>query len=320
MPTTSYTDPVSGFDAWALQARTDSAGVATDDADGEDARLVASLFTGGVVGASDYQVTEDSPAAMTVVVGSGTANSDLAVVEGTASGQGNYLARNADATTDVTITAADASNPRIDEIYLVIQDNAYDSSGNVLPRIGYRQGDAASSPSAPGPDAAWDAYLKLATVAVGAGVTSITNADITDGRVTLGPSPAVMGAWEVEAFDESQTAEAGVGDPGTTLLTATLSIPEDWNTWKVAAWASAAVTATSGNDVTIGIQGLAGSGGNGTMSVAGTGARTALSAVFRNTGRTVTGDVPVTLLGVVEGGGTGTFDFRQLYVRAVRTS
>src|SRR5690606_7570687 len=77
----------------------------------------------------------------------------------------------------------DLSNPRIDEIYLVVQDHTYDHNGaNIVPRLAVRDGTPSSSPTPPGPDPSWKAYLLLATVNVGAGVTEIEDGDITDGR------------------------------------------------------------------------------------------------------------------------------------------
>lgn len=206
MATTLY-DPASGWKSYALQGRTDAAGSAVDDAGGEDLRTVLdAFFTEGVITpAAGFQVVEDSPTGMAVVIGSGSAKADHALIDGDIAGQGAYLVRMEDATVDLTVPAADLSNPRIDEVYLVVQDNAYDSSSRVLPRIAYRDGTPASSPSAPGPDAAWDAYLLVATIAVGAGVTEITNTDITDERVYSGVTLAGL-------------ERLGVTDAGGTVL------------------------------------------------------------------------------------------------------
>lgn len=214
MPTTTLVNPAAGFKAWALQARTDTAGAAVDDIDGEDSRLVLEVIDPGVVAPTNgYQVLENSPQGMSVLVGSGTAESDVAVIAGTAAGQGKYLARNQDAATVVTLAAADASNPRIDEIYVIVQDNQYDSSARVLPRIGYREGDPSVSPSAPGPDGAWTAYLLLATIQVGAAVSLIENADITDNRTIV----QYMSKALFEAKG-SLVAATGSGTPATVAV------------------------------------------------------------------------------------------------------
>jgi hypothetical protein len=145
---------------------------------GEDARVLLDLYAEGVV--SGLAVSERGAGAnMSVDVSVGSA-----IVEGANTDQGKYLAKIAGATSfNVPLDAADVSNPRIDELYVVVQDDGYDSSGNVVPRLAVRDGTPASSPSAPGPDGAWDAYLLLATVAVAANETQIEDADITDDRV-----------------------------------------------------------------------------------------------------------------------------------------
>lgn len=209
--TTTYTDPTAGFHAYALQARTDDAGTPVDDAGAADLRAVLAILTAGVVTpAAGFAVAPD--ANLDLAVGSGTAYTDVAVVAGTDPGQGRYLVRLGDDETTVTLDAADLSNPRIDELYLVVLDDQYDSSGLVLPRLAVRKGTAAASPSAPGPDGSWKAYLKLAEVLVGAGVTSITAGNITDAR----------------AFAALETAAGGVVPVGGTIDFAGAVAPAGW--------------------------------------------------------------------------------------------
>jgi hypothetical protein len=171
---------------------------------------------------------------MSVDVGSGTAESDLAVLAGTESGQGNYVVRLGDGVTNVPLDASDVSNPRIDEIYVVVQDHQYDSSNRVLPRIGYRKGDAAASPSAPGPDGAWTAYLLVATVAVGAGETTIEDADITDERV----GAAVQSAGEVDLdtlTNTGTTITITATSTEATVFSGTYTPPAHWGTYELKA-------------------------------------------------------------------------------------
>lgn len=166
-----------------LGARTDDAAAAVDDASAEEMRLINRILGEGIIDpATAWQVIESSPQAMSVRVGNGTAEDDLAMVVGTASGQENYLVRHEDTYSTITVTASDPSNPRIDEIYLVVHDAPYDSGSTTRADVEYRAGTAAGSPAAPGPAASWKAYLLLARVAVGAGVTVVTNANITDMR------------------------------------------------------------------------------------------------------------------------------------------
>jgi hypothetical protein len=115
-----------------------------------------------------------------VKVGSGTAKADYYVVSGTVGGQGNYIVRLELASQNVTITAADASQTRTDEIYLVVVDNTYDTLAKVLPRISYRSGTLGGAN--PGPDATWKAYVLLARITVAPAVTSIVSGNISDQR------------------------------------------------------------------------------------------------------------------------------------------
>ena len=86
------------------------------------------------------------------------------------------------ATQTVTLNAADGSLARKDEIYLVVLDDAYDSTTLALPRFAYRDGTPAASPTAPGPDGAWDSYVLLATIDVPAAASDILACTITDER------------------------------------------------------------------------------------------------------------------------------------------
>lgn len=184
---TAYTN--FAHQAYFLQARTDSAGADVDDATGEDFRLLLELYTGGIVpkvgNADAFKVKQRGAGAnLSVDVGSGNADADLAIVEGLSSGQGNYLARSVPTVTNVLVPTADLSNPRLDGVYLVFRDNVYDGgSGRVLPQLAYRDGTPASSPVAPGPDGTWEAFLDLATVSVPNGDTAVTDNQITDNRV-----------------------------------------------------------------------------------------------------------------------------------------
>lgn len=187
MPTTTYTD--STFSVAALGNRTDTAGTAVSDYTAEEARFVSQILTGGYLKPSGaFQVTPQSIPAMSVKVGSGTAKADYYVVEGQVGGQGNYVVRLDVTSRDVTVPAADASQARTDEVYLVVRDNAYDASARGLPQIGYRKGDLGGA--APGVDSTWEASILLATIAVPALETAVEAANVTDER---GPAGLVDG-------------------------------------------------------------------------------------------------------------------------------
>lgn len=190
MATTSYTDTT--FSVNAVGGRTDADGVAVSDYTAEEARFFAGIFTPGYVSPTEaFQVTAQDTPDMTVRVGSGAAKIDLYVVEGQATGQGNYLVRLDVADEDVTVPAADASQARTDEVYLVVRDATYDAGTHGLPRIGYRKGDLGGA--APGPDSSWEAYALLASIAVPAAATEIDADGITDEREAARLAPSLLG-------------------------------------------------------------------------------------------------------------------------------
>ena len=179
MPTTTYTD--STFSASVIGARTDTTGASVTDTTAEEARLMGVMMSAGYLSPNTaFQVTAQSTPNMTVKVGSGPAKVDYYVLSGTVAGQGNYVVRLDAATQTVTIGAADASQTRVDEIYLVVRDNLYDVSSRALPQIGYRKGDLGGAN--PGADATWKASALLARVSVAAGATTIVTANISDQR------------------------------------------------------------------------------------------------------------------------------------------
>ena len=204
MPTTTYVEFTAS--ARAIGARTDSAGAAATDITAEEDRLIQSIITEGYVTSGAFQVWDDS--GMNVTVGSGSAKADLYAVAGEIAGQGVYLARLDQTPVTVTIAAAEASQVRNDEIYLVIADIAYDAGSRSLPRIGYRKGDAGGA--LPGPDAAWKASALLATVNVPAAASSIDLGDIFDERVqatTVLPGPNMA----TEAYVDNAVATTQIG-------------------------------------------------------------------------------------------------------------
>src|SRR5690606_22319134 len=159
---TTYHDASSRVAAYVLQGRTDDSGVEQtgEHVDGEDLRLLSQLVTKGVKGGDAFQVRERQAGAdMSVDIGSGFVG-DLAVLEGADPLQGNYVVGWPEPTTNVAIGAADVSNSRIDSIYLVVQDDRYDSNGgNVVPRFAVRDRTPAAQPTAPGPASGGQADL-----------------------------------------------------------------------------------------------------------------------------------------------------------------
>lgn len=168
----------------------------------EDRRLIATLLDPGVVNpaAGACAVTERAAGPnMTVDVAAGET-----VVPGTSiATQGSYLTRST-GVESVTITPADPSNPRIDRIVSQLLDSAHDGGASDLHRYYAVPGTPAPTPSAPAlPPNATD----LATVTVGAGATSIVDANIVDVRVaaqiSAGVSPIAAGTVASFAGDNA---------------------------------------------------------------------------------------------------------------------
>lgn len=132
--------------------------------------------TTGIIGSASLAVTPNSPAGMSVRVASGWA----AIVGTTQANMGVYTTYN-DATTTLTVTTADPTNPRIDRVVVTVRDAYYSGAFNdVIFQV--IAGTPAGSPTAPATPAN---SISLATIAVGAGVTSILAGNITDTRVDV---------------------------------------------------------------------------------------------------------------------------------------
>jgi len=196
MTTTYLERETSASEAWALGGRTNQAGTEqSGHTDAEAARLVVDhLRPGAVRNTTDFAVTELDTPGLGVAINGGSASSLVAsyVVgdNGIEIGQRRYIV-GLEGGIDLvwsalSIPAPDLTNPRIDEVYLVVRDDAYDSSGVVLWDIAYRDGTPATptNEQPPGPDGNWTRYALLASVAVAAGATEIVNANITDERTT----------------------------------------------------------------------------------------------------------------------------------------
>lgn len=136
--------------------------------------MQAIFATTGIIGSSSLAVAPNSPAGMSVLVSSGWA----AIVGTTQSNMGVYTVFN-DATTTLTVTTANPTNPRIDRVVVTVQDAYYTGAFNdVIFQV--VAGTPAGSPVAPATPAN---SISLATILVGAGVTQINAGNITDTRV-----------------------------------------------------------------------------------------------------------------------------------------
>ena len=188
-------------------------------------RLTAQALwaTTGIIGSSSLAVTQNSPAGMSVRVASGWA----AIVGTTTSNMGVYTIFN-DATDTLTITTADPTNPRIDLVCATVRDAFYSGANNdVIFQV--IAGTPAGSPVAPSLPAN---SISLATVAVGAAVTQINTANITDTRVNVTTNIPETGDIS------SVTAGAGLtggGSSGAVTLAASVATnPQTGTTYTLA--------------------------------------------------------------------------------------
>ena len=171
--------------------------------------------TTGIVNATDLQLQQTSTGAMSVTITPGWA----AIVGTSATTQGTYMAYN-DANTIVSITAANPSNPRIDLICVTVSDAYYSGSLNQV-AFNVVAGTPAGSPTAPATPAN---SIALGQVAVGAGVTSILTANITN-YGTLATTPfSLTPNTAVTALEEvgSVVASAAAGTVNIDCVTSTL--------------------------------------------------------------------------------------------------
>lgn len=149
-------------------------------------KTAAGLVTRGGVAlgiGGNLQVTQNGAPNMSVNVASGQI-----YIPGTeGSKQATYSCVN-DATKNVTITAADGTNPRIDLIVAKVQDTLYSGAVNSW-SIVVVTGTPAGSPAVPSQPAN---SIAIGQVLVGAGVTSIVTGNITDRRFYMAAAGGVI--------------------------------------------------------------------------------------------------------------------------------
>lgn len=145
---------------------------------------VASLVpnTGGIVQAGDYAVTQTGTPSMGVSVGAGriwVPGTNVSNISGqTWSTQGQYFIEN-DAPYTATVATSDPTNPRIDVVYVAMQDSQYSGTSDG-PVIAVATGTPAAGATYPTNAPALPANaLTLAWINVTANATSIDNAHIT---------------------------------------------------------------------------------------------------------------------------------------------
>ena len=138
----------------------------------------AGFVTGGILASNELPVSQQATPGMSVILGPGRAQivgTSVSPPTGQAwTTQAGYTALN-DANLSLTVTTSNPTQPRIDAVYVQIQDAYYSGSTN-LAVAGIVAGTPGASPVAP---AVPTNSILLAYIAVGANVTSIVTANIT---------------------------------------------------------------------------------------------------------------------------------------------
>jgi hypothetical protein len=162
----------------------------------------------GVVGANDFKVVQRGAGAnQSVDVGTGFAW--VGIDTGTRNGMGHVTN---DATANVTVTASNATNPRVDQIILRWNDSSIPTGSGNVPTLEVLTGTAGAQITAPQTTATYrlgaaalpNDCLRLADILVPATSTSVTTANIVDRR------PWARGArWSFNRTAGSFTGAAG---------------------------------------------------------------------------------------------------------------
>lgn len=174
--------------------------------------------TTGIINSSSLQVTQNTPPGMSVVVSSGWA----AIVGTTQANMGTYVGYN-DGNVVLGLTTADPTNPRIDRVCMTVNDAYYTGSlNNVVLQV--VAGTPAGSPSAPATPAN---SISLATIAVAAGATAITTANITDTRVLV--TTNIPESGDISSVTAG-TGLSGGGSSGAVTLSIDTAVTADLST------------------------------------------------------------------------------------------
>lgn len=210
-------------------------------------QAVSSAFVnGGILAANELQVLQATPTAnMTVVVSPGRAKivgTSATAPTGAPTGsytwttQGMYDVLN-DASATLTISAADTSNPRIDLVYIQVQDAFYTGS-NSQATLAVATGTPATSPAVPTTPVN---AIALAQIAVARNATSVTTSNITN----LATQATLMGQVIVYQTKAALLAATGMVPNALAAVVADSTVTNNaFYYYTGSAWAN--VTSTAG--------------------------------------------------------------------------
>lgn len=154
----------------------------------------AAFKTGGILGVGELKISQQASPNMSVILGPGRAKvvgTSVSPPAGLAfTTQAMYDALN-DANLTLTVTAANATNPRIDVPYIQVQDSFYSGSSNQA-IAGIVAGTPSPTPVAPATPLN---AIALQPIAVAANATSIVTANIGSAPSLATLIPVVDTGW-----------------------------------------------------------------------------------------------------------------------------
>ena len=188
----------------------------------DDRRFWSAGLNEGYLSTGSYQVIQRAAGAnMSVDVQ--MSSGDGAIVTGdSVTAQGRYFVPPTPSNGNVTIAAADATNPRNDLVVLEVKDDQHDAGGLNQARVRVITGTPNASAAltdafgANGTPALPVSCMPLAVVRVAAAATSIATAAISDRRTTARPYALLGNATSTTAFITAATHTTFQDDTGMT--------------------------------------------------------------------------------------------------------